>query len=165
MGRVFIARNADAPDAAEVVFTRLDSLTPAAPNRFVSGIAVDRRNPNRAFISYSGFNALTPSTPGHVFEVVFDPDTGGVTWESRDFNLADYPVNHIAHDPGTDSLFVATDFGVLTLPGGVGEWQDSGSGLPPVLTVQLRFIADRRLLFAGTHGLGIWYLPVPMKKR
>jgi len=165
MGRVFIARNADAANAADVVFTRLDSLVPAAPNRFVSGIAVDRRNANRAFISYSGFNAITPGSPGHVFEVTFDPDTGTVTWVSRDFNLADLPINHIVHDSETGSLFAATDFGVLMLPGGSTQWQDSGSGFPPVLTVQLRMFPDRRLLFAGTHGLGIWYLSVPNKKR
>jgi hypothetical protein len=165
MGRVFIARNADAPNAASVAFTRLDSLSTAAPNRFVSGIAVDRRNANRAFISYSGFNAITPGTPGHVFEVVFDPDTGGATWTPRDFNLTDLPINHIVHDSETGALFAATDFGVLTLPGGGTQWREAAPGFPPVLTLQLRMFPDRRLLFAGTHGLGIWYLTVPAKKR
>ena len=58
------------------------------PNRFTSGIAVDPANPNHAWISYSGYNTTVGSvTPGHVFEVTFNPvarprpgPTGATTW-------------------------------------------------------------------------------------
>jgi hypothetical protein len=63
-GRLFVSGNADAP-AANVIFTRLD--TSKQPIRFISGIAVDPANANRAFVSFSGYNAYTPTTPGHVF--------------------------------------------------------------------------------------------------
>ena len=67
-GRVFITDNANDP-AASVVWTRLDTSDPSDPGRFVSSIYVDPANPNHAWISYSGYNANTPSQPGHVFEV------------------------------------------------------------------------------------------------
>ena len=57
-------------------WTRLDTLAGNDPNRFVSGIVVDPANANHAWISYSGFNATTPATPGHVFEVTYDPGAG-----------------------------------------------------------------------------------------
>src|SRR6266487_2417249 len=73
-GRVFISSNADAA-AGSVTFTRLDTLpsATAAPGRFVSSIYIDQANPNHAWISYSGYSSLTPSTPGHVFSVTYNP--------------------------------------------------------------------------------------------
>ena len=73
-------------------------------------------NPNVAFISYSGFNALTPATPGHIFRVVFDPATQQATFTSLDFDLGDMPINTIAFDDVRGDLYAATDFGPLVLP-------------------------------------------------
>ncbi|HZP15478.1 MAG TPA: hypothetical protein VFA96_06630, partial [Nocardioides sp.] len=72
-GRVFVTTNADNPVPGNVQFSRID--TPSTPGRFVSGIAVDAGNPDHAWISYSGYNAYTPSTPGHVFDVLYNPAT------------------------------------------------------------------------------------------
>ena len=68
-GRVFFSNNVDVA-AVSVVWERLDSSSSGgSPNRFVSGITIDPANPNHAWISYSSYSALTPTTPGHVFEV------------------------------------------------------------------------------------------------
>ena len=72
-GRVFVSKNADAEPFGAVLFTRIDPSSALDPNRFVSGIYVDPTNPNRAWLSYSGYSAATPATPGHVFVVVYDP--------------------------------------------------------------------------------------------
>src|SRR5262249_13745492 len=74
-GRVFISKNADTTNTS-VVYTRLDSLAANSPGRFVSGIAVDPTNPNHAYLAYSSYSVLTPSTPGHVFSVTYDPVAG-----------------------------------------------------------------------------------------
>ncbi len=70
-GRVFVSKNADADPGGAVVFVRIDGLATNDPARFVSGIFVDPADPNRAFVSYNGFNANTPAQPGHVFVVVY----------------------------------------------------------------------------------------------
>src|SRR5206468_6378945 len=84
-GRVFISKNANAA-AGSVTFTRLDTLLSATadPNRFVTSIYVDPANPNHAWISYSGYNFNTPTLPGHVFEVTYNPVTPDATWASLD---------------------------------------------------------------------------------
>ena len=153
LGRVFASANADAAPVS-VSFDRLDSAL--TPPRFISGIAVDPDNANRAFISYSGFNAVTPDTPGHVFEVVFDGV--GATFTSLDYNLGDMPVNHLVRDDLTGDLYAATDFGVLVLPEGAFAWEIAGSGLPAVLTPHMEIHPGKRMLFAATHGMGGWYL-------
>jgi hypothetical protein len=158
LGRVFVSHNADDANPANVTFARVDSTNAAAPERFVSAIAVDSRNPNHAWIAYSGFNALTPTTPGHVFEVTWDPGASTSRWTSLDHNLGDLPVNHLVRDAKTGDLYAATDFGVLVLPNARTRWREAGEGLPTVLTPYLQILPDQRLLFAGTHGRGAWYL-------
>ena len=81
-GRIFISKNANDPDPTLVVFRRID--TPNSPPRYPTAIFVDRKNPNRAWITYSGYNAKTPTTPGHIFEVVYNPATTTATFTNRD---------------------------------------------------------------------------------
>ena len=154
-GRLFIAKNADAA-AAAVTFTRID--TGATPGRFVTRIFPDRADPNVAIVSYSGFNALTPSTPGHVFRVVYTPSTGRATFTSLDFDLGDIPINTIAVDHVTGDLYAATDFGPLVLAAGATTWAVAGVGFPEALMVDFEIVPERRLLVAATHGLGVYYL-------
>lgn len=154
-GRLFVSKNADGP-AADVTFTRID--TPSLPNRFVTRIVVDPTNPNVAFISYSGFNALTPSTPGHVFRAVYDPGTGRATFTSSDFDLGDLPVNTLAYDHLRGHLYAGTDFGPLVLKAGTGRWTLAGRGFPEVVMVDLEIAPDQGVLVAATHGLGIFAL-------
>jgi hypothetical protein len=158
MGRVFIAKNADGP-GANVTFVRLD--TPSTPMRFISHIVADRKDPNVAVISYSGFNALTPQTPGHIFRLVYDPVAETATFTSLDADLGDLPINTIAYDDLRGDLYAATDFGPLILAQGSSSWQIAGVGFPEALMVDLEILPDRRLLVAATHGLGIYSLMLP----
>jgi len=161
VGRVFVSHNADNATPANVTFARVDSTNAAAPERFVSAIAVDPSEPDHAWVAYSGFNALTPTTPGHVFEVTWHPNTLTSEWTSLDYDLGDMPINHLVRDAKTGDLYAATDFGVLVLPDGTSHWREAAEGLPTVLTPYLQILPDRRLLFAGTHGLGAWFLTLP----
>lgn len=157
-GRLFVSKNAAAP-GPDVVFRRIDG--PTTPNRFVTRIVVDRSDPNVAYVSYSGFNTLTPRTPGHVFRVVFDPRSGQATFTSLDFDLGDLPINTLAHDDVTGDLYAGTDFGPLVLRAGASEWTVAGVGFPEALMVDLEIVPERRILVAATHGLGIFHLRLP----
>ncbi len=156
-GRLFISKNADGP-AAEVTFTRIDSAS--TPGRFVTRIFADPADVNAAFVSYTGFNALTPSTPGHIFRVVFDPSSGGVTFTLLDADLGDLPINTIAWDHVRGNLYAATDFGPLVLRRGSSQWAVAGAGFPEVVMVDLEIAPERGLLIAATHGLGIFSLRI-----
>jgi uncharacterized repeat protein (TIGR01451 family) len=125
------------------------------PNRPVTQIAVDRSNYRIAYLSYSSFNASTPSTPGHVFRT----QDGGQTWVDISGNLPDTPVNSIILDPSyPNTLYAGTDVGpFVTYNGGV-DWYELGSGFPIVGIWQLDLDASHRLLAAGTHGRGAFSL-------
>ncbi len=156
-GRLFVSKNADG-SSADVIFARID--TASLPNRFVTRIVVDRTNPNVAFISYTGFNAITPSTPGHIFRAVYDPATGRATFTSSDYDLGDLPINTLAYDDVRGDLYAATDFGPLVLKAGTANWVLAGRGFPEVVMVDLEIVPEQGILVAATHGLGIFTLKV-----
>src|SRR5919197_1415864 len=66
-GRIIVTHNADATDPAAVTWHRVDNAT--SPTRFPSSIYPDVNDSGHAWVSYSGYNAATPDTPGHVFSV------------------------------------------------------------------------------------------------
>jgi hypothetical protein len=155
-GRLFISDNADAP-ASSVVWTRLDTSAANDPGRFISGIYVDPSNPNRAWVSYSGYNFNTPSQPGHVFEVV--RAGAGATWTNLDGGtgpMGDLPVTDLVHDDVTGALYASTDFGVLKYDG--VAWTAAGQGLPMVEVAGLTIVPSERILYAATHGRSAWRL-------
>ena len=155
-GRLLLSKNADGP-AAATTFVRLD--TPAQPTRFISGIAVDPLNSLHAFVSFSGYDAYTPSTPGHVFEVLVNPVSGAATWTDRSAGLGDQPITGVAFDVRNGRLYAATDFGVAVLPRNATSWLTSAAGkLPPVAVYGLTIDSGSRVLYAATHGRGIWRL-------
>ena len=182
-GHFFLSRNADAngpaaqveePDCCgtgmnerqtDVVFKRID--TPVQPRRFVSGIAIDSRDStgNTAFVSFSGYNAYTPTTPGHVFKAVFNPTTGTATWTNLDFNIGDLPILDVEVDPATGDLYAAYDYGVLRLRVGTTTWVRAADGLPKVLVYELALTGGKkagdRTLYAATHGRGGFRIELP----
>jgi hypothetical protein len=154
-GRLFVSKNADAA-ATDVAFTRVD--TPVTPNRFVTRIVPDRTDVNAAFVSYSGFDALTPSTPGHVFRLVLNPSTRLASFTLLDADLGDLPINTLAVDDVKGDIYAGTDFGPLVLVKGSSAWALAGVGFPEALMVDLKYVPSQRILVAATHGLGIFYL-------
>jgi len=157
-GRVFISANVDAEPASAVAWTRLDDDAATDPNRFVSSIYVDPVNGNHAWISYSGFGSNTPATPGHVFEVTYDPGTGGSTWINRSYDFGDLPVTDLVRDDATGDLYASSDFGVSLLAAGTTSWVEAASGMPNVEVAGLTVVPGQRILYAATHGQGAWRL-------
>jgi hypothetical protein len=166
-GRIFISKNAGDPSPAAVTFTRLDSLAPNDPPRYPTSIFVDPEDANHAWVSYSGFNAKTPDTPGHVFEVRFYPPTAttaaDVTFTNLDGSgrlaLGDIPVNAvIVSERGT--IYAGTDFGVVQRGRFLPGWHRTAGGLPNVVVSDLVLVPERDALYAGTHGQGVWRLNV-----
>jgi hypothetical protein len=159
-GRVFVSTNANADPASAVVFNRIDNLAPNAPNRFISSIVVDPKNANHAWISYSGFNAATPGTVGHVFEVTFNPRAGTATWVNLDNGLGDLPITALARDPKSGTLFAGTDFGALRLDSGASAWTLAATGMPDVPIAGLTLVPGQAL-YAASYGQGAWKLGLP----
>ena len=163
-GRVFVSQNADNATPGSVTYTRIDSLVANDPGRFVSGIYIDPANPNHAWISYSGYAFNTPTEPGHVYEVTFNPGPVTATWTMLDTlggtPFPDFPATDVVRDSNGD-LYVSNDFGVMMLANGSTSWATAGSGLPMVEVAGLTIVPGSRILYAATHGRSAWKLTLP----
>ena len=156
--RVFISTNVDGP-AASVIWNRLDPHTTVDPSRVVTGIAIDPNNTNHAWVTYSGYSAFTPSQPGHVFSVSWS-GAGTASFTNIDFNLPDIPLTSVVFDPLTGDLYTSSDFAVFRKKAGVSQWDIAGIGMPIVEVPKLTINPNARRLYAATHGLSVWSLPL-----
>jgi hypothetical protein len=162
-GRLLVSKNANNADPATVTFTRID--TPAQPSRVPVAISVDSANPNHAIVAYSGYNGNTPTTLGHVFDVVFDPGTGLATFTDLSNDLGDQPVNDVVYDAVTGDVYASTDFTVLRLAAGTHTWVPVAAGLPQAavsgLTLAVSKATGVRWLYGATHGRGAYRIRLP----
>ncbi len=161
LGHVFITTNADTANPANVAFTRIDTAN--SPTRFVSGIAVDKNDPNHAFISFSGYNAYAieaGTATGHVFDVHYNPTTKTATWKDISGNLGDQPVTGVQYDSANHALYIATDFTVLRLrqEDNFNDWRVAAANLPLVGVWGITLAPKGDVLYAATHGRGIYAL-------
>ena len=185
-GRIFVTHNADATNPASVSWHRIDNAN--SPTRFPRSIYPDPSNVNHAWITYSGYNVATPTTPGHVFDVLEGgaaPGSGSFTNLNVERGTAafptptgsgDLPVNDIVRDDAKKKLYVATDFGVLRGNNdGKGDWRVT-KGLPRFEITHLEIEPSARvptcvglgkkakkedcptLIYAATHSQGMWRL-------
>jgi uncharacterized protein (TIGR03437 family) len=153
-GLVQLTTNAGALAAA--TFTNVTRAP--LPNRFVTDIALDQNNQQRAFVTYSGFNTNTPDTPGHIFMT----NDQGQAWLDISGNLPDVPVTSLVLDPlRSGVLYAGTDIDVFQTADQGVTWLRLGSNLPNVAVLMLRYHAATRALIAATHGGGVYRLALP----
>lgn len=171
-GRVFITTNADTNPATNVIWNRLDAfngvtLAANSPGRVPTGIAINPANTFQAWVSYSGYSAVTPGQPGHIFKVTWT-GAGNATWTNISSNLPDIPLTSVVYDPVTGDLYASSDFIVFRLKPNQQVnpqiWDIAGLGMPlvevPKLTIMPGPTTGTAFLYAATHGLGAWRLPL-----
>ena len=157
--------NAGAADPAAIVWNRIDPSSSVDPERYPTDIYVDPSDPDHAHISYSGYNHVTPTTPGHVFEVRYDRATKTATFTRLDASgphaLGDLPVGTIERDEKKGTLYAGTDFGVIQRVGPNTGWTAAKPGLPTTTVPFLKIDQANRVMYVTTHGFGAWTLNLP----
>ncbi len=132
-------------------------ITPAAfvgastTNAAFTDIEVDPRNRDTAYLVRSSFNS---AGAGKIFRTT----DGGQTWTDISAGLPDLPAWKVVIDPRNGNLYLGTDNGVYTLPGGAGSWVPFGSGMPMVQVNDLVLNTSLNTLTAGTYGRGAFQL-------
>ena len=88
----------------------------------------------------------------------------GATWQQRSgpsagsaTSLLDVQHNAIVVDPAnTNHLYVGADIGIWRSTNGGTNWSAFSEGLPDASVLDLRLHDARRILFAATHGRGVF---------
>jgi photosystem II stability/assembly factor-like uncharacterized protein len=130
-------------------------ITGDIPDRYITDILCDQRNPAIAYITLSGFN-MDLSNP-HIFRTT----DYGSTWNDISGNLPDVPLNSVIIDYDHDSvLYVGGDLGVYYTTNLGGSWQFLGTGLPNSPVFDLNYHQPTKQLFAATHGRSIYKIDI-----
>jgi hypothetical protein len=130
------------------------------PNRYVSAVTIDPADPSgmTAYVGFNGFSRRFTEGPGAGFGHVWKTVNGGATWSDVSGNLPDVPVNDIVITGG--KLVVGTDLGTVVSSDGGAHWARLGSNLPYTTVMDLHVGPDG-LVYAATHGRGIWSIVKP----
>jgi PKD repeat protein len=119
----------------------------------ITRIAVSPYDPNKIWISVSGYSSTTK---------VFQTNDAGVTWSNLSAGLPNLPVNCVVAIPGTssDAIYVGCDAGVYYRDNTTATWQPYFTGLPNTPVFDLEIYQPTMMLRAATYGRGVWEVAV-----
>jgi uncharacterized repeat protein (TIGR01451 family) len=157
------------PDCANAV--NVTDSNNILPNRPIFGVRFDPTTELVAYAAVGGFNANTPSTPGHLFQVTCTANCATFTWKDKTGNLPDIPAEQVMPNPNRpQQVFVGTDWGLYytdDITQDAPEWFRF-EGFPHVMVWEL--VVDRgpasspkasTTLAVFTRSRGAWAWPLP----
>jgi hypothetical protein len=131
---------------------------PALPDRWVTHLAVDPRDAQVAYVTYSGLR--NADNTAHVLRTI----DGGAHWTDISGNLPFAPTQDVVVDPlNPNRVFVSDDLGVFTAnvakagsKNPAVTWYRLGAGLPRAPVNDLEYQASTNTLYAATYGRGVY---------
>ena len=168
-GNVQIGFNLGTGTASQATWVNVTGSNTVLPNRPVLGISLDpsvsAANVPVGYAAVGGFNANTPTTPGHVFQVTCAANCGSFTWLDKTGNLPDIPVDSIINNPNyPQQVYAGTDFGVyytddITVASPV--WNRFQNGLPNAMIWDMQIDRGATTLSVWTRSRGAFVWPLP----
>ena len=137
------------------------------PNRPILDVAMDPTTTTTpiGYAAVGGFNANTPSTPGHVFRVVCTADCASFTWSNKTGNLPDIPVDSIIANPKfPQQVFAGTDWGLYftnDITAASPLWYRFENGLPHAMVWDMQIDRGNTTLSVWTRSRGAYVWPLP----
>lgn len=120
----------------------------SVPSGNITYIACSNTDPNKAWITYSGFTNSSK---------VFQTDDQGITWTNLSASIPNIPVNCITYvNNSNDALYIGTDVGIFFKDATMSVWQPFFNGLPNVIVSQLAIFYPTGKIRASTYGRGLW---------
>jgi hypothetical protein len=139
------------------------------PLRPVLGIALDPTVSAASlpvgYAAVGGFDANTPTTPGHVFQVTCTANCGAFTWANKSGNLPDIPVDSIIVNPNNaQQVYAGTDWGVYytdDITVASPTWQRFENGIPHAMVWDMQIDRGSTTLSVWTRSRGAYVYPLP----
>jgi photosystem II stability/assembly factor-like uncharacterized protein len=136
------------------------SLPDSVPNRYIDSIAIDAADASgrTAYVAFNGFSRRWTEGPGAGIGHLYKTTDAGATWTDVSGTLPDVPLTTII--VRGSNIVAGSDLAVLVSSNGGATWSRLGGNFP-VTTVMDLTIGPDGLLYAATHGRGIWSIPAP----
>ncbi len=173
-GNVQVGRNLGAGVANSAIWTNVTGGNATLPNRPILDVVMDPRSLNTdaapviGYAAVGGFDANTPSTTGHVFQVTCTVDCASFTWANKTGNLPDIPVDSIMTNPNFPSqVFAGTDFGLYVtddITVASPTWYRLQNGMPNVMIWDMQIDRGATTLSLWTRSRGAYTWALPTKR-
>ena len=171
-GNVLIGFNLGSGVQAGATWVDVTGGNAVLPNRPIMGIALDPSAPAVGtpvgYAAVGGFNNNSPSTPGHIFQVVCTETStpcDGFTWTDKTGNLPDIPVDSVIVNPNYPAqVYIGTDFGLYytdNIAGSPVVWNRFNNGLPNVMIWDMSVDRGSTTLALWTRSRGAYVWPLP----
>ena len=116
------------------------------------------------YAAVGGFNANTPTQPGHIFQVTCASNCGSFTWADKTGDLPDIPVDSVIVNPNNpQQVFAGTDFGVYytdNVTVAFPIWNRFDTGIPHVMIWDMQIDRGSTTLSVWTRGRGAFVYPL-----
>jgi hypothetical protein len=168
-GNVQIGFNLGTGAASQANWVNVTGSNAVLPNRPILGIALDPIVPSAdlpvAYAAVGGFNANTPTTTGHLFQVTCTSNCASFTWSNKTGNLPDIPVDSVIVNPNFhQQVFAGTDFGLYytdDINAASPIWNRFQNGLPNTMIWDMMIDRGATTLSLWTRSRGAWVWPLP----
>ena len=137
------------------------------PNRPILDVVFDPTTTTApvGYAAVGGFNPNTPTTPGHVFQVVCAANCASFTWSDKTGNLPDIPVDSIIANPKfPQQVFAGTDWGLYytnDITAASPTWYRFQNGLPNAMIWDMQVDRGFTTLSVWTRSRGAYVWPLP----
>ena len=135
------------------------------PNRPVLDVVTAANLATTGYAAVGGFDQNTPTTPGHVFEVICNADCSSFTWANKSGNLPNIPVDSIMVNPNViGQVFAGTDWGLYytnNIRAASPIWFRFTEGLPSVMIWDMAIDRGATTLAVFTRSRGAFAWPLP----
>jgi hypothetical protein len=168
-GNVQIGFNLGTGTQAQATWVDVTGANVILPNRPILGIALDPSvlgaNVPVGYAAVGGFNANTPTTPGHLFQVACATSCGSFTWLDKTGNLPDIPVDSVIVNPNfPQQVFAGTDWGLYytdDITAAAPVWARFENGLPHAMVWDMQIDRGATTLSVWTRSRGAYVWPLP----
>ena len=155
--------------AGQANWVNLTANNAVLPNRPVLGVALDPTVPAASapigYAAVGGFDANTPATPGHVYQVTCADNCATFSWANKSGNLPDIPVDSIIVNPRfPQQVFAGTDWGLYytdDINAASPVWYRFDKGLPHSMIWDMQIDRGSTTLSVWTRGRGAYVWPLP----
>jgi len=125
------------------------------PGKWISRVVASKYKKERIYVTMTGYREDDFAT------YIYVSHDFGTNWRSLKANLPDEPVNVIREDPHNENiLYIGTDSGVYISLNSGERWHSLKCNLPTIAVCDLRIHPREKELIIGTHGRGVFVLPV-----
>jgi photosystem II stability/assembly factor-like uncharacterized protein len=132
-----------------------EKINQGLPGKWVTRIVASGYKKERVYVTLIGYREDDFKT------YVYASDDYGKTWNSIKGNLPEEPVNAIREDPVNENiLYLGTDLTVYVTIDRGRTWYSLKNNLPTNAVYDLRVHPRENELIIGTHGRGVFILPV-----